>query len=111
MKACGGLYHGCKRFGVLLTNKVTEETNGWLIGCYILYVHYSCVILYLCVCRKTTSGSHYSLAVQVKLLVGFPEALWGLTEHGQYLPASQLLLLAHHTHTALQLSPTAAQVL
>ncbi|XP_045128020.1 conserved oligomeric Golgi complex subunit 1-like isoform X2 [Portunus trituberculatus] len=60
--------------------------------------------------RKTTSGSHYSLAVQVKLLVGVPEALWGLTEHGQYLPASQLLLLAHHTHTALQLSPTAAQV-
>lgn len=60
--------------------------------------------------RKSTSGSHYSLAVQVKLLVGVPEALWGLTEHGQYLPASQLLLLAHHTHTALQLSPTAAQV-
>lgn len=60
--------------------------------------------------RKSASGGHYSLAVQVKVLVGVPEALWGLTEYGQYLPASQLLLLAHHTHTALQLCPTAAQV-
>lgn len=65
---------------------------------------------WVCVYRKSTSGSHYSLAVQVKVLVGVPEALWSLTEHGQYLPASQLLLLAHHTHTALQLSPTASQV-
>ncbi|KAG0693651.1 Conserved oligomeric Golgi complex subunit 1 [Chionoecetes opilio] len=60
--------------------------------------------------RRGVSGGHYSLAVQVKVLVGVPEALWGLTERLHYLPASQLLLLAQHTHTALQLSPTAAQV-
>ncbi|XP_071553095.1 conserved oligomeric Golgi complex subunit 1 [Panulirus ornatus] len=60
--------------------------------------------------RSPTSESHYSVAVQVKLLVGVPEALWGLTEHCQYLSATQLLLLAHHTHTALQLSPIAPKV-
>ncbi|XP_068241902.1 conserved oligomeric Golgi complex subunit 1-like [Palaemon carinicauda] len=60
--------------------------------------------------RSSTSGNHHSLAVQVKLLVTIPETLWSLTEHGQYLQATQLLLLAHHTHTALQLSPNAAKV-
>nr|XP_045604677.1 conserved oligomeric Golgi complex subunit 1-like [Procambarus clarkii]XP_045604678.1 conserved oligomeric Golgi complex subunit 1-like [Procambarus clarkii] len=60
--------------------------------------------------RYSTSGSHYSVAVQVKLLVRVPEVLWDLTEHSQYLPATQLLLLAHNTHTALQLSPTADKV-
>ncbi|KAG7165748.1 Conserved oligomeric Golgi complex subunit 1-like [Homarus americanus] len=60
--------------------------------------------------RSPTSGAHYSVAVQVKLLVGVPEALWGLTEHCQFLPATQLLLLAHHTHTSLQLSPSPVKV-
>ncbi|KAK8735318.1 hypothetical protein OTU49_005615 [Cherax quadricarinatus] len=60
--------------------------------------------------RSPAPDSHYSVAVQVYLLVRVPEALWGLTEHSQYLPATQLLLLAHHTHTALQLSPKAAKV-
>ncbi|XP_069997624.1 conserved oligomeric Golgi complex subunit 1-like [Penaeus vannamei] len=60
--------------------------------------------------RSPTPGSHYSVAVQVKLLVAVPEILWSLTERCHYLPATQLLLLAHHTHTALQLAPNASKV-
>ncbi|KAK7076327.1 hypothetical protein SK128_000859 [Halocaridina rubra] len=60
--------------------------------------------------RSSSASTHYTLAVQVKLLVTIPETLWSLTEHKQYLQATQLLLLAHHTHTALQLSPNAAKV-
>ncbi|XP_042883132.1 conserved oligomeric Golgi complex subunit 1-like [Penaeus japonicus] len=60
--------------------------------------------------RSPTPGSHYSVAVQVKLLVAVPEILWSLTERCHYLPATQLLLLAHHTHTALQLAPNASKI-
>ncbi|KAK4321749.1 hypothetical protein Pmani_007487 [Petrolisthes manimaculis] len=56
------------------------------------------------------TGTHYSVAVQVRVLVGAPETLWSLTEQGRHLHASQLLLLALHTHTALNLAPSASQV-
>ncbi|CAL4093033.1 unnamed protein product, partial [Meganyctiphanes norvegica] len=61
--------------------------------------------------RSSVVQNHYSVAVQVKILVSVPEVLWGLTERAQYLPAARLLLLAQYTHTALQLQPPKAKVM
>ncbi|KAL7636021.1 UNVERIFIED_CONTAM: hypothetical protein RMT77_013839 [Armadillidium vulgare] len=61
--------------------------------------------------RMLGSTHQYSIAVQVKLLVDVPEILWELTEKREYLDAAKLLLLAQQTHTALQLSPNANDIL
>lgn len=61
--------------------------------------------------RSSVVQNHYSVAVQVKILVSVPEVLWSLTESAQYLPAARLLLLAQYTHTALQLQPPKAKVM
>ncbi|XP_076063902.1 conserved oligomeric Golgi complex subunit 1 isoform X2 [Oratosquilla oratoria] len=61
--------------------------------------------------RNEQKANQYSVAVHVKILVSAPEVLWGLTEKKQFLNAAQLLLLARHTHTSLQLSPQANKML